>query len=447
MAAHPFADVHDWLDRHVAPGRPVALACSGGSDSHALLLIASDWARARGRTLLVLTVDHGLRTQSGGEADAVAQRARALGHEARILRWEGDKPSSGLQAAAREARHRLLADAARTAGACDLLLAHTLDDQAETVWMRLASGGGRRGCSGMAPIAPSPVWPDGREVRILRPLLDIRREALREGLRARGESWIDDPSNLADRFMRVRVRRRLAALRQAGFDDARLVRMAGDIRAILAVERRAAARLAGRAVRFFDWGGVRLEPAVFAAAASVVRRAVIESACLAVSGQARLPSAAAVDRIEAGLLAQRRCTGGGVLLAPWRGAMWMVRDPGAVTGRVDRPDMPVLQGELDEAVWDGRVLVSGLPDGWTAGPLGRSYDGLDDRALLDAVPGFARPGLMALRCDRGVVAVAGLWPCGGAAVQGTRCAVRPLQLHRFCTRLLPAVPAVWFDRK
>jgi tRNA(Ile)-lysidine synthase len=436
VTAPSFEQVHDWLDRHAVPGRPVAIGCSGGSDSLALLLIASEWARLRDRRLLVFSVDHGMRPQGRTEAEGVVRKARALGHAARILTWTGEKPRTGRQDAARQARHRLLADAARAGGAVDLLLAHTLDDQAETVWMRLAARGGWRGCGGMAPVSASPVWPEGRSVRLLRPLLDARRGRLRAFLEERGEQWVEDPSNADSAYTRTRIRDRLERLGGAGFDTGRLARLAGDIRAILDVERRAAARLAGRAVRFFDWGGVTLDVRELFVSVSVLRRSVIEAACLAVSGRETLPGSAALERIETALLAGTRCTGAGVMVSPWRGKTWMVRDPGAVTGRVDQPDVPVLRGKIGEAIWDGRFLVTGLGEGIEAGPLGRSYDGLDHRRMLDAVPGFARSGLMALRCANGVVAVAGLTAAAGGA------AVTPLPLHRFCTRLLPGVPGV-----
>ena len=124
--------------------RGLILAVSGGPDSTALLILAARWAKARKRApkLLAVTVDHGLRAAAAGEAAAVKRLANRLGVTHRTLRWRGKKPKSGLQEAAREARYRLLAQAAAQAGYEHILTAHTLDDQAETVLFRLARGSG-----------------------------------------------------------------------------------------------------------------------------------------------------------------------------------------------------------------------------------------------------------------------------------------------------------------
>jgi len=435
--------VAHWLDRNVPPG-PLAIACSGGSDSLALLHLASAWARKAGRRLDVLTVDHGLRAESAAETRFVLEHARALGHDGYSLDWTGDKPRSGLQAAAREARHRLLAKACAGRGAKTLLLAHTLDDQAETVWMRLAAGGGWRGAGGMQAVAPSPVWPEGRGLRLLRPLLDRRRRNLRAWLEARGLSWVDDPSNADARYTRVRIRRHLAALEAAGFDPARLTGLAGDVAVLRETEARAAWRLAGEAVEFRPWGGLALEPDVLRDSAPAIRRVLLEAAVLAVSGQRDLPRRDALARLESAMLKGARATAAGVMAGCWQGRTWLVRDPGAVLGRVDRCGAGVLNAD---GVWDGRFAVSALAAGQTAGALGRSYDGLDDRAILDTLPGFARPSLLAVRgADGRVSAIAGLGTPAGAGDDGP-VQLDGLQTHRFCTRLLTGAPAAVSDTK
>ena len=130
----------------------LVLAVSGGPDSVALMWLAARWRRAlaRGPRLVAVTVDHGLRTEAAREAREVKRLARSLDVPHRTLRWTGAKPKTGLPAAAREARYRLLAKAARQASATHILTAHTRDDQAETLLMRLLRGSGVAGLACMA---------------------------------------------------------------------------------------------------------------------------------------------------------------------------------------------------------------------------------------------------------------------------------------------------------
>src|SRR5262249_57500695 len=113
----------------------LVLAVSGGPDSTALLMLMARWRSAlkRGPKVIAVTVDHGLRPASAGEARAVKELARRLGVGHRTVRWEGKKPATGLQEAARAARYRLLAAAAKSAKAGIIVTAHTLDDQPPTV--------------------------------------------------------------------------------------------------------------------------------------------------------------------------------------------------------------------------------------------------------------------------------------------------------------------------
>jgi tRNA(Ile)-lysidine synthase len=178
----------------------VAVAVSGGSDSMALLTMAVKWG---GAPVVALTVDHGLRAESAGEALQVARWCAAIGVEHYILRWQGLKPKTGIQAAARAARYDLMTDWVKANGCQVLLTAHTLDDQAETLVMRKARTSSVKSLAGIWHVS---VWQD---VRVVRPLLGWRREALRAELRRENQKWIDDPSNEDEQFERVRVRNAL----------------------------------------------------------------------------------------------------------------------------------------------------------------------------------------------------------------------------------------------
>jgi len=188
-------------------GRSCAVvAVSGGGDSLALLLLLRDFLEQQPSLkldILAVTVDHGLRPEAADEARQVARLCAELGIRHRTMRWDEPKPRTGISDAARQARQRLLVEAATDAGADIILLGHTADDQAETTQMRLARGTGR----GLAGIAPATLY--DRRVWFVRPLLNMRREELRNYLRSRAVSWIDDPSNTDPHYERVRVRQAL----------------------------------------------------------------------------------------------------------------------------------------------------------------------------------------------------------------------------------------------
>jgi tRNA(Ile)-lysidine synthase len=194
----------------------LGLAVSGGPDSLALMVLAAQWARGQGTALYVYSVDHGLRPEAAAEAKMVAREAEALGLRANILRWEGDKPSTGLQAAARSARYRLMGDAMAKDAVELLLTAHHLGDQAETVLMRLAHGSGIDGLRGMDRVSIV----EGCEV--VRLLLGVRPEVLRDVVSDAGLSPASDPSNTDTNYERVRWRMMLPALEAQGLTLERL---------------------------------------------------------------------------------------------------------------------------------------------------------------------------------------------------------------------------------
>src|SRR5262245_1290391 len=180
--------------------------------------------RESGPRLIAATVDHGLRPESKAEARAVARLARKLGITHRTLRWTGKKPKTGIQEAAREARYRLLADAARKAGARCVLTGHTLDDQAETLLFRIARGSGVSGLTGMDITAPMPFDTSG--IVLVRPLLRVPKARLIATLKAAKVAYADDPTNRDPRFARPRWRALMPALAEEGLTPQRLERLA-----------------------------------------------------------------------------------------------------------------------------------------------------------------------------------------------------------------------------
>lgn len=208
----------------------LVLAVSGGPDSTALMLLAARWRKRhrRGPKLMAVTVDHGLRPEARREAAAVKRLAAHLGVPHRTLRWTGVKPTSGLQEKAREARYRLIAAAAARAGATCVLTAHTLDDQAETILIRMTRGSGLTGLAGMARVRPLAAdrAERGASAFLVRPLLDLPKSRLVATLRNAKVASADDPSNRDPRFTRARMRGLMPALAGEGLDARRFALLA-----------------------------------------------------------------------------------------------------------------------------------------------------------------------------------------------------------------------------
>ncbi|MET0645624.1 MAG: tRNA lysidine(34) synthetase TilS [Pyrinomonadaceae bacterium] len=198
-------------------GERLLVAVSGGADSTALLLALEDLKRAGllGVDLTAAHLDHGLRGAGGaGDARWVEEVARAHGFECVVghasVPERARAARDNIEQAARRARYEFLAAAAREFGARAVLAAHTLDDQAETVLLRLLRGSGAEGLGGMAP---ERALEAGGEVSLRRPLLTWARRADTEGYcRDRGVEFRTDEMNRDERFARVRVRRQLLPL-------------------------------------------------------------------------------------------------------------------------------------------------------------------------------------------------------------------------------------------
>jgi tRNA(Ile)-lysidine synthase len=207
-----------FADWKAAPA--IALAVSGGPDSIALMWLAARWRRAltRGPRLIALTVDHGLRPEAAAEARDVKKLAAQLDLPHRTLRWNGAKPKTGVPAAARAARYRLLAQAAKASGATHILTAHTRDDQAETLLMRMLRGSGIAGLAAMArQTEREGVW-------LARPLLDVPKSQLVATLHKAKIAFADDPTNRDTNYTRPRLRALMPALAQEGGDARNLAR-------------------------------------------------------------------------------------------------------------------------------------------------------------------------------------------------------------------------------
>lgn len=217
-------NLKDIINLSEITGDVVAVGVSGGADSLALLLLMDELLWPLGRRVAALTVDHGLRKESRAEAEYVAGVAAARGIEHHILTWKGDKPRSGVEEAARTARYALLCSWCHEHGVETLCMAHHQQDQAETFLIRLQRGSGLTGLCGMAAVSRL------NGLKIVRPLLEVPAERLKQYLHMQKVQWVDDPSNQSDDFLRCRVRKLLPLMEEmAGITTGRI---AGTMRVL-----------------------------------------------------------------------------------------------------------------------------------------------------------------------------------------------------------------------
>lgn len=369
---------HAALDRRLDPtsDAPLGVALSGGGDSLALLHLVAERLGGR-RPLPAFVVDHGLHPDSAAWTRFACNAAGGVGATPVPLRWTGDKPTTGLPAAARRARHALIADAARARGCRVVLFGHTADDLAEAAAMRAA------GSTVPDPVewSPSPVWPEGRGVFMLRPLLGASRAELRAYLTDLGETWLEDPANTDLRFARSRVRNPLP-------------RPGGEGRV------RGSVRIDGTAViRGADPSSPALLPSCEGRRESWIALPrdlspdLLARAFVCVSGGERPPRAEAVERVIRRLRTDEpfAATLAGARVQAEADHVLLTRE----AGRARFPERALDPGV--PAVWDGRYeLVHPRP------ATVRALAGLaaqlspGDRLALRAVPAAARPTLPVL---------------------------------------------------
>lgn len=350
----------------------VAAGVSGGSDSTGLLILLHDYLKklSSAPQLIAVTLDHGLRAESPREAESVKALCGRMGIAHITKRWNAQKPASGIQSAAREARYDLIALAAREAGASLVLTGHTEDDQLETVFMRGERGEGP-GLAGMAPATLAfndhdfgpPLW-------FARPLLKARRLDIKGALMKRGVKWIDDPSNANTDFERVRVRQHLARA------DAQTLGSLRERQAQWALSRMA---LSLRIARIIDAYVREVSPGLFLVSAELAHECDHEAAaealrvCFAVAGGSVKMIEFARAQGLLSLLARGepfRMTASRALLDRRKRGLFVLRE---------KRDVP----KADEASgnFDNRFVI---PQMFRAGPHGTRFTFLDESTLSAA---------------------------------------------------------------
>ena len=351
----------------------------------ALLAIAHDWA---GDRVSAVTVDHGLRPEAAAEAAAVAAFCAGRGIVHTILPLSGLAPGN-VPAQARLARYGAIS---QWAAGRPVALGHTMDDQAETLLMRLARGSG---VDGLAAMAEARSW---LRTRWMRPLLSVRRVDLRTFLGSAGIAWAEDPTNLDPSYDRTRARSALKALAPLGIGVPGLADTATRLAQARTALDSAATTLSVRARRWGALGQAWLAPGAMAGAPSETVRRLLVDTLVRVSGRDYPPRQRAVAPLVAALRAgdAPAATLGGCLLQRDGADVLICREPAAVEGPA-----PVPPGGLN---WDGRWLITGGTPGCRVMALGQAL--LPDDLAVPTGPAW-RSVPAILRGDR-LVAVPSL---------------------------------------
>lgn len=310
----------------LAPEGRLGLAVSGGSDSMALLAMARIWSQQTGHSIAAVTIDHGLRAEAADEARMVAEYCSAANIPHATL--NADLGTDGnIMAAAREARYQLMSDWAGTEGIEVIALGHTMDDQAETVLMRLGRGAGIDGLSAMTPVRH---WLD----RIwIRPFLGLRRAGLQDWLRGQAIAWIDDPTNQDTQFDRIKIRQALDVLEPLGITVPGLAEAARRLRSQRQALDYGCAELIKKAAQVGTFGEIWLDTNHFADTEPELQRRLLSAAIVGLSGRPYPPRHRAVSPIlkdiaDAGFAG---ATLGGCLIRPHAGKLLLCREPAAAS--------------------------------------------------------------------------------------------------------------------
>jgi len=322
------------------------------------MMLAADWAKRHNHLPPhAITVDHGLREGSAREAARVAGWARKHAVPHSTVKWSGRKPAHNIQALAREARYRLIAEHMRALGIATLLTGHTRDDQAETFLMRLGRGSGLEGLSGMASATPFPLG-EFADLKIARPLLAFPHARLMATLRALKQPWISDPSNANERFTRVQIRKLLPALARVGITDERVAVAASNLRRA----RHALDAVLGdflAHVEISPWGYALLDPARFADAPREIALRALARLLQGIGGGDYPPRFEHIDAALDWLISRKaapkgRTLGGCRMACRVDGHVLITREEAALA----REDPVLALAAGKRALWDRRYAVS-----------------------------------------------------------------------------------------
>lgn len=336
------------------PNPKVAVAVSGGVDSMALLWLTWQWVRAKGGQLTSLTVDHRLRRESTKEAEWVHHHCQDHGILHDILTWEMPAQTGNIMAQAREARYHLLQDYCYQHSIPHLFVGHQADDQLETFILHLERGSGLKGLSSMAPVT------DLSYGRLLRPLLAEWRAELQMFLKDIGWNWHEDPSNINLDYDRIKARKSLDGLRQAGVLNPS--RWLTSITALGQSQDYVAQNVLNHAadvLQIYPEGFACIDYQKIKTLSPIIAKEILAQILTHISGNDYPPRWYQLETLWDLLMAgpqAKRTTLGGCLVIQRKNQIFICRELSAM----DQP--PLEAQDKDYFLWDNRFNIEGVKD-------------------------------------------------------------------------------------
>ncbi len=382
------------------PSPTVAVAVSGGCDSLCLTLLLNDWVQQHNGKVIALTVDHQLRTESSAEALQVGTWLKQKNIEHHILPWTGTKPLNGIQAAARDARYKLMGDWCAQHQIAHLCVAHNANDQVETLLFRLCRGSGLDGLAGMSAVVNTP------QVCILRPLLNFARDRIQATLQTYGQEWIEDPSNVDPTHTRPRLRRILSELESEGLTTQRLLQTAKKLGKSRAALEKITNGILDEAFAMYPEGYGFLNHAILKDAPEDVALRILSAALMTTGGKVYPPRSQYLERLLGTLQHNtdfHALTCWGCYIMPWQGQILFMRETSNIKDEIQ-------SNKSLNALWDNRftIVAEGAPGLVLKKLGGEGWKQLKTGALLESklnLPDQFYPTLPALWKNDHVLAV------------------------------------------
>jgi tRNA(Ile)-lysidine synthase len=325
-----------------------AIAVSGGSDSLALSVLAKLYSLENDSDFISLIIDHKLRKESAEEAKETYKNLTVRKIKAKILTYQGEKFSSNIQKKARDLRYDLFEKYCVKNKIKFLILAHHQDDLIENFYIRLIRGSGIKGLTSLQSI-----FEYNKNFYLLRPLLNFNKQELLTVTKKYYSSWIEDPSNKNDKFLRVRIRKMQTRLQKEGFDPKRIIKTIDNLNTAKDSLDFYIFKSEKKYLNFYKEGYATLKSSIFNNEAQEVIFRVIIKAIHFVSGEYYPPRSDSLKGLMKNLLAKsfKSSTLGGCLIEKNKNIISFYREDRNVA-------VETLNKTKQKTNWDDRFLVN-----------------------------------------------------------------------------------------